>query len=206
VFSYESAVLQRIDDALPLDQPLWQCAPGEADWAEAAVLVALSNEDEPRVLLGRRGLHLTQHPGEVAFPGGKREPEDASPWVTARREAFEEVRLLDEHVHPIGEQDSLITRTGFEVQPCIAVVPAELDLVIDEREFDSVFREPLRTFADREIFYLEELVHDEVCFKVPHFQLGQDDIWGVTAAILARLANVAYDTGYELERNWKRRP
>jgi 8-oxo-dGTP pyrophosphatase MutT (NUDIX family) len=170
------------------------------------VLVTLSDEDDPQVLLGRRALHLPSHPGEVAFPGGKREREDATPWVTARREAFEEVGIPANLVRALGEQESLLTRTGFEVYPCIAAVPAELDLVVDEGEFDSVFRAPLRTFANRELFCLEEMSHGDHVYKVPHYRVGQDNIWGVTAAILARLANLAYDAGLDLQRNWKVRP
>lgn len=201
-----SAILKSIRSGLPLDDHPWRQAHGEAEWPEAAVLVTLSDEDDPQVLLGRRALHLPSHPGEVAFPGGKREPEDATPWVTARREAFEEVGIPAELVRPLGEQDSLLTRTGFEVYPCIAAIPTELDLVVDEGEFDSVFRAPLRTFADQELFCLEEMSHGDNVYKVPHYQVGQDNIWGVTAAILARLANLAYDAGLDLQRNWKVRP
>ena len=68
-------------------------------------------------------------PGEIAFPGGKREAEDASPWVTAKREALEEVGLSAAVIHPLGELPPLITRTGFEVHPCVAQAPAEPQLV-----------------------------------------------------------------------------
>lgn len=201
-----SESLERLESELPLRSSPWDKPPGAADWPEAAVLVALSDEREPRVLLGRRAEHLPNHPGEVAFPGGKREPQDASPWVTARREALEEVGLAEELVHPVGELDSLLTRTGFEVYPCVARVPAELDMIVDQNEFDSVFRVPLEQFADRSVFYLREIERGESKFMVPHYQLGDDNIWGVTATILAQLVNVAYDAGLDLKRNWRVRP
>jgi len=199
-------VLRRIDDRLPLDGLDWERDPGSGDWPEAAVLVVLTSEATPKVILGRRAQHLPLHPGEVAFPGGKREPEDASPWVTAKREALEEVGLHEREIHPLGELAPMITRTGFEVHPCVARVPAQLDLVVDTREFDSVFMPPLEVFADPDLFRLEEMSDGRRTRMVPHYQLGNDNIWGVTAAILAQLANVAYDAGFDLKRDWKVKP
>lgn len=198
--------LRKLDYSLPLDGLDWHNPPGGAALPEAAVLVALSDEAEPVVLLGRRGQHLKHHPGEIAFPGGKREPEDASPWVTAKREAMEEVGLTDELIHPLGELLPLVTRTGFEVHPCIARVPLGLDLVVDRNEFDSVFTQPLQRFADPALFRLETFLVEGHERRVPHYQMEQDNIWGVTAAVLAMLANVAYDAGFDLQRDWKSKP
>jgi hypothetical protein len=85
-------------------------------------------------------------------------------------------------------------------------VPAELDLTVDPGEFDSVFMPPLQTFADPQLFRLETMWDGERTRRVPHYQLGDDNVWGVTAAILAQLANLAYDAGFELERNWREKP
>ena len=73
--------------------------------------------------------YLPLHPGEVAFPGGKREHADRTTWATAQREAMEEVGLPGEMVVPLGELEPLVTRTGFEVHPCIARVPPDFNLV-----------------------------------------------------------------------------
>lgn len=199
-------VLQRLESCLPLDGLAWDTEFGSGAWPEAAVLVALSDEEEPQVLLGRRARHLPLHPGEVAFPGGKREVEDATPWVTAKREALEEVGLQPQLVHPLGELAPLVTRTGFEVHPCIARVPTGLELVVDPSEFDSVFHLPVARFADPDLFRLEEMSDGGVSRMVPHYQVGEDNIWGVTAAVLAQLANVAYDAGFDLKRDWKVKP
>ncbi|TDG13561.1 CoA pyrophosphatase [Seongchinamella unica] len=197
-----SPVLQTLEQNLALDGLAWD----DSSLPQAAVLVALSDEHEPRVILGRRALHLTHHPGEIAFPGGKREPEDRTPWVTARREALEEVGLGENLVHALGELTPMMTRTGFEVHPCIARVPAELQLTIDRQEFDSVFTQPLSRFADRALFRLETLDVDGRPRKVPHYQMEGDNIWGVTAAVLALLVNIAYDAGIDLQRNWNNVP
>ena len=192
-------LFERLEAELPLLGLAWEGPFGKT--REAAVLVALTDEVEPRVILGRRAMHLPLHPGEVAFPGGKREPVDATPWVTALREAQEEVALARELVHPLGELSPLITRTGFDVHPCIARVPADLELVVDTREFDSVFMSPLEIFADRKVFRLEAMSDGTRMRMVPHYQVGEDNIWGVTAAVLAQLANLVFDAGLDLKRN-----
>ena len=199
-------IFERVESGLPLAGLNWAGRVGAGQWPEAAVLVALTAETRPRVLLGRRAMHLLMHPGEVAFPGGKREVQDASPWATARRETLEEVGLPDELIQPLGELAPLITRTGFEVYPCVARVPAELELVVDPGEFDTVFLQHLDTFANPALFRLESMSDGERSRLVPHYQVGEDNIWGVTAAVLAQLANLAYDAGLDLKRDWTKIP
>jgi len=196
-----SEVFERLTGKLPYGRLPWV-----GTGLQAAVLAALTREEQPRVLLGRRASHLRLHPGEVAFPGGKREAQDESPWTTALREAQEEVSISPDLVTPLGELDSLVTRFGFEVHPCIASVPAELDLLVDPAEFDSVFMPSLAVFADPELFRLEQMSDGEHTRMVPHYQLGEDNVWGVTAAVLAQLANIAYDAGFDLKRDWKKSP
>jgi len=201
-----SEIFQLLESCLPLHSLAWDGPVGRNGRKEAGVLVALTSEAQPRVILGRRAMHLTLHPGEVAFPGGKREAGDATPWATALRETMEEVGLPAEDIDPLGELPPLVTRSRFEVYPCIARVPAELALVVDPGEFDSVFMPPLQTFADPALFRLETMWDGEHTRRVPHYQLGDDNVWGVTAAILAQLANLAYDAGFDLQRNWKEKP
>jgi len=201
-----TSVLQRIESCLSLGENIWSYPLGAGQWPQASVLVALTAEAEPCVLLGRRAMHLPLHPGEIAFAGGKREAADLSPWQTATREAQEEVGLSAELISPLGELEPLITRTGFEVFPCVASVPAAPDLIVDPGEFDSVFFTPLSVFADAALFRLETMSDGNRMRKVPHYQIGSDSVWGVTAAILVQLANVAYDAGFDLQRDWKQQP
>ena len=199
-------VLQRLKSRLPPGRNVWENPLEKAKRPQAAVLAALTDEAEPRVLLGRRAAHLSLHPGEIAFAGGKREKEDHSPWDTAAREAMEEVGIPEALIYPLGELQPLLTRTGFEVYPCVASIPAAPELKVDPGEFDGVFFTPLATFADSSLFRLEIMSDGTRTRKVPHYQMGEDSIWGVTAAILVLLVNVAYDAGFELERDWKQSP
>ena len=191
-------VLETLSRELPLDGWDWDESPAP----QAAVLVALTSEAEPKVILGRRAAALTLHPGEVAFPGGKREPEDAGPWVTARREAREEVGIREAEAHAIGELVPLYTRHGYEVHPCVAHVPAGVALTIDRREFDSAFFAPLSAFADADRFEVRTMRYGDQERRVPFYELNDDTIWGVTAVVLAQLANLAYDAGLDLQRDW----
>lgn len=77
---------------------------------------------------------------------------------------------------------------------------------MDPGEFDSLFLAPLATFANHDIFRLEQMSDGEHIRMVPHYQMADDNIWGVTAAVLAQLANVAYDAGIDLQRDWKEKP
>jgi 8-oxo-dGTP pyrophosphatase MutT (NUDIX family) len=204
--SGEPPALQRLQRRLPSLTARWAGAMNDAAHPQAAVLVALTQEAEPHILLGRRADHLPLHPGEVAYPGGKREAIDDSPWQTATREAMEEVGLAKSELQALGEMPPLLTRTGFEVTPCIASLPPGPDLVVDPAEFDSAFFAPLSTFADAKLFRLEIMSDGTNARKVPHYQMGEDNIWGVTAAILVLLVNVAYDAGLDLQRDWKQLP
>jgi 8-oxo-dGTP pyrophosphatase MutT (NUDIX family) len=176
----------------------FQAQPWTGQGAQAGVLVALTDEPDPKVILGRRALHLRLHPGEIAFPGGKREAEDDSPWATALREAQEEVGIAQSLPEALGQLAPLVTRTGFEVYPCIAKVPAALNLIVDPGEFDSVFLPPLAHFADENRYRLEAMSVGERTAMVPHYQINDDNVWGVTAAVLAQLANIALDAGLDL--------
>lgn len=192
-----SAVLQRLEQRLPLHDRPWT-----GSGRQAAVLVTLSDEAQPRVLLGRRAAHLPLHPGEMAFPGGKREAEDSGPWITAKREACEEVALSPEHVHPLGELPALVTRTEFEVHPCIARIPVDMAFKAAPEEFDALLQPPLELFAQAQRFRLETFRDGEHLRKVPHYDLDGEQVWGVTAAVLAQLVNLAYDAGLDLQRDW----
>jgi len=200
------SVLQRLESGLPAGREAWDTAMGDTAHPQAAVLVALTAETEPCVLLGRRTRHLPHHPGEVAFAGGKREPVDQSPWQTASREALEEVGLAVDALRPLGEMAPMLTRTGFEVFPCVAAIAPNPELEVDPGEFDSVFFTPLSVFADAALLRLEVMSDGVRARKVPHYTVGNDNIWGVTAAVLALLANVAYDAGLDLQRDWKQPP
>jgi 8-oxo-dGTP pyrophosphatase MutT (NUDIX family) len=187
------SLFERLRDGLVCD-----AAPWVGGGLQAAVLVALTDEEEPQVILARRAKHLRLHPGEIAFPGGKREAEDVSPWDTAKREAWEEIGLEPALVSSLGELSPLVTRSNFEVFPCIAKIPAVFDMVVDPGELESVFMAPLRVFADEKNYHLEQMSTDGDSRMVPHYQINQDNVWGVTAAVLVQLVNLVLNANLDL--------
>jgi 8-oxo-dGTP pyrophosphatase MutT (NUDIX family) len=188
-------LFERLRKGLPLQRPEWS-----GSGRQAGVLVALTDEPRPRVLLGRRALHLSLHPGEVAFPGGKREPTDVGPWDTALREAFEEVGCPPERVCPLGELPTLLTRSGYTIHPCVAVIPADLPLRADPSEVAELLLPPLAGFADAAGWHVQHLLEPGTgrSQPVPHFRLTHDTVWGTSARALLILANLGLHAQLDL--------
>ena len=109
----------------------------------AAVLVPVIEREEPMVLLTQRSAHLSDHAGQVAFPGGKIDPTDSSPVHAALREAEEEVGLDADFVEPIGYLDLYGTPFGFRILPTLARVSTGFELRVNKGEVDDVFEVPL---------------------------------------------------------------
>ncbi len=89
------------------------------DLPEAAVLIAITDEAEPQVVLTKRASRLTSHSGEIAFPGGKRDATDRDIIHTALREAYEEVDLNPDQVGLIGRLDDKVSLHQLKVSPCV---------------------------------------------------------------------------------------
>ena len=155
---------------------------------QAAVLIAVTDRAEPGVLLTLRTETLRRHAGQVAFPGGRIDPEDDGPVAAALREAQEEIALPADQVDIVGIVDTYRTVTGYHVTPVLGVVPPDLPLVPAEAEVADWFEVPLGFLLDpanqrhgsvqvagRERRYYEILWNDR-------------RIWGATAAMLVNLS------------------
>ena len=99
--------------------------------------------DQPTVLLTERASHLNNHSGQIAFPGGKADPEDTDATATALREAHEEVGLERHLVQVIGQLPVYVTVSAFIVTPVVALVAPEHQLRPDPNEVSDVFEVPL---------------------------------------------------------------
>lgn len=155
--------------------------------ADAAVLIAVTDRDEPGVILTQRPATMRDHPGQVAFPGGKLERgEDAV--AAALREGEEELGLDPATVRIIGATDHYQTGTGFDITPVLGVIPPDLPLVAHPREVESWFECPLALLMDE-----RKWATKSVFWKGAQRQYYEMDylgyrIWGVTAAICANLS------------------
>lgn len=153
----------------------------------AAVLIAVTERANPGVILTQRPRGMRDHPGQVAFPGGKLDPgEDAV--QAALREADEELALPPDQVRVIGTSDIYHTGTGFLVTPVLAVVPPDLPLVPSPTEVEAWFEAPLDLLLTRANWEDQE-VHWKGKWR-RYFEMDYEGfrIWGVTAAIILNLA------------------
>jgi len=91
------------------------------------------------VLLTERTAHLSSHAGQVAFPGGRTEPSDASPVATALRETEEEIGLHRSHIEVLGAMQQYLTGSGFVVTPVVGLVEAAHTLTLDDNEVAEAF-------------------------------------------------------------------
>jgi len=115
----------------------------------AAVLIPLLLQPNGlSVLLTQRTTHLRDHGGQISFPGGRMDPEDAGPNETALRESEEEIGLERERVEIIGQLPEYLTVSGYSVTPIIGLVKPQAEYVLDEFEVADIFEVPLSFLMD----------------------------------------------------------
>jgi 8-oxo-dGTP pyrophosphatase MutT (NUDIX family) len=175
---------------LDLDPVLWERA-GVKATRPAAVLIPVVDRPEPMVLLTLR-TELPSHPGQIAFPGGKIDPHDATPADAAMREADEEIGLARSLIDPIGYLDLYLTFSGFRILPTLARVTPDYRLALNASEVADAFEVPLA-------FLMEPANHQRKSrdwkgiernyYAMP---FGERYIWGVTAGILRNLYERIY--------------
>jgi 8-oxo-dGTP pyrophosphatase MutT (NUDIX family) len=153
----------------------------------AAVLVPLFlAAEEPHVVFTRRRTDLRRHAGEISFPGGRRDPEDADLQDTALREAEEEIGLPRAEVRLLGELPPTSTFvTNYVIHPFVGEIPAGLAWRVSEREVDAVLELPLR--ALRESRTRTRMERRGISFETDAYIVDEHLIWGATARIVEHL-------------------
>ena len=168
---------------------------------QAAVLIALvlrgTTGETPHVLLTQRAAHMKTHSGQVAFPGGKVDPEDASVQAAALREAHEEVGLHPRHVQVLGQLPVYLTGTAYHVTPVVALVSSDMALQANADEVADVFEVPLAFLmnpAHHRRHHFEANGVTRQWFSMPYAEPGhvhpepaaqvERFIWGATAGML----------------------
>ena len=155
--------------------------------ADAAVLIAVTDRPQPGLILTQRPEGMRDHPGQVAFPGGKIDPgEDAI--AAALREAEEELAMRRADVRVIGATDRYQTGTGFDITPVLGVVPPDLPLVANPHEVEAWFEAPLDLMLDRDCWSEHEVFWNGAMRRYLEYHYQGFRIWGVTAAIIANLS------------------
>lgn len=161
----------------------------------ASVMIALTIDEENQstsLLLTQRSENLKDHPGQISFPGGKHEPEDADPWATAKRELMEEVGIAQSVPTFLGNLPPYHTRSGFRIWPYICKLPSGLALRPQASEVAEIFSVPFAFVMDPTNAVRQE--RDWQGRTVNYYTMDYTDpngtqrrIWGITAGILVEL-------------------
>ena len=168
------------------------------DSADAAVLMAFTDQADPELVLTKRSETLSSHAGEVAFPGGKRDQTDADVLVTALRESYEEINLPPQLVELVGPMSISISKMGLKVVPVVGIIPVAAEFIPSEAEIDSIFKVPLSYFikAPPQDFNVKKF--RGIYYEVPCYRFNDYEIWGLTAYLIWDCCNRVFDTGFEL--------
>ena len=186
---------RRLASGLPVSQPplgsdfsLNGVVPVPATFRAAAVLVPLVQRAPGlTVMLTQRTDDMPSHAGQIAFPGGRRQKEDADDEATALRETEEEVGLSRSFIDVIGQVDRYRTGTGYEITPVVGLVRPGFTIHADPREVADVFEVPLAHFLDEKNHRIDSRVwqgRERRYYAMPY---GERYIWGATAGMLKNL-------------------
>ena len=155
----------------------------------AAVLLAVCPQPTgARLILTKRASHLKQHPGQIAFPGGKVDAGDSGPEAAALREAWEEIGLAPGRVEVLGRLPAHETVTGFLVTPVLGLVRDAFTPAPEAGEVEEVFNVPLTHVLDPQRYSIERRLWRGEWRRFYVVSYGPYYIWGATARILRGLA------------------
>lgn len=157
------------------------------EFKPAAVLVAFTEREEPGILFLHRPSHMRAHPGQIAFPGGRRDPGEG-PVEAALREAEEELGLDPALIQVVGTSDLYRTGSGYEITPVLATVPADIAVTPNPTEVASWFEAPASFVLDPANQHEHEIDHEGARHRFVEVLWQGHSIWGVTGAILSNLA------------------
>jgi 8-oxo-dGTP pyrophosphatase MutT (NUDIX family) len=176
---------------LDLNPSMWERA-GVAATKPAAVLIPVIDRATPSVLFTIRTQALARHAGQVAFPGGKIDPEDESPVAAALREAREEVGLAPTLIEPLGYLDLYLTFSGFRILPTLARVRPDFTLTLNPAEVTETFEVPLDFLMATENHQRHSREWKGIQREYYAVPFGDHYIWGITAGIVRNLYDRIY--------------
>lgn len=162
-------------------------APGTTPRPAAVLVPLVTRRSGVQVVLTRRTEALRHHAGQVSFPGGGIDPQDAGPLSAALREAHEEIGLLPSAVSPIGFLDPFLTVSAFHVFPLVASIDPEVIFTAEPGEVAEVFEVPLDFLLDPINMRHGQTEYAGRLRDWVEFSFAGHRIWGATAGMLVNL-------------------
>ena len=169
--------------------------------ADASVLVAITHERHPKLLLTRRAAHMNSHAGEVSCVGGKHDAGDGNNVVTALREACEETALPPNKVQLLGQLPIQTSKSGMSVRPIVALIAPDLLLVPELGEISRIFWADFETLLTQPTveYAVEYTMQDQTAtILTPSWQVDGETVWGLTGRVIASLL----ETGFDRQLEW----
>ena len=190
-------MITKIEQTLKHHKP-WRLSGQHQEDQQAGVLVLMTDADVPELILTRRNARLSSHGGEVAFPGGKRDRQDADLLATALRETHEEIGIAPNQVRPLGSLSDVLSKHQLKVMPWVGVVDPALELIPNPAEIESVFTVPLTFFMEPNRARLDHFVDAAGrSLYSPSWEINGYVIWGLTAWVIADLLNTVFDANIQ---------
>ena len=181
-----------------LDQLSLKQSDPKSDLPKAAVLIALTEEENPEVIYTLRSNKVSSHQGEVSFPGGMREESDTSLIMTALRESEEEIGLPQNCVKILGSLDTMVSRFNISVTPFVGVIPGDVELNTSSEEIEACFKVPLSFLLKDKRYRNDEVNRNGETFYMPAYKYSSYIIWGLTAMITVNFLNRALEAKIDM--------
>lgn len=160
----------------------------------AVLLPVYLRQGSPHILFTRRTDHLEHHAGEIAFPGGRRDPEDFDLVQTALRETQEEMGIAPGDVRVLGRLDDFVSIHGYHVVPYVGTFSYPYPFTVNAEEIAEVIEVPVAALRDPSIYREEDWTHRGRVFPVCFYRFGRHEIWGLTAEILRQFLHLTADS------------
>ena len=166
---------------------------------QAAVLIAVTDSQDPELIYTLRSNKVGSHGGEVSFPGGMFEKEDKDLQNTALRESQEETGLDQSKVNILGPIDTVVSRFNISVTPYVGIVPNNIELNNNSDEIEACFRVPLSFLLKDKRHRNDEINRNGDIFFMPAYSFDSYIIWGLTAMITVDFLNIALEANIDLK-------